>query len=322
MDQPPTQFQRTAEEQEKLNKALLNAPYNVDAQSEIEELIQQGADVNAQGEKGETLLHDIAVGSVWSLLKAFSPSGVLPLENSISYEKDKEIATTLLQAGADSNIIDNDGDTPLDKLLKLYSFEIKHKNTEHINDYVIPIARMLVLYGGRALHVPAYDQELLSLLAQAFPERLLQAIALGFTGQVGEILSVTPNVITDSDGISALAYAAGQGNEKILSLLFKYLAYQKDVTGIEQAIEIVASRLRGVKPDSYEYKKYQNIIKGLIKQLGHAHEQQIVVLLRGAVQQDPDFDIERVPPEILQQIMKEILGSRDISKLLSLSLGK
>ncbi|HVW99662.1 MAG TPA: ankyrin repeat domain-containing protein [Candidatus Babeliaceae bacterium] len=99
------------------------------------------------------------------------------------------------------------------------------------------------------------------------PQPLLQAIALGDIDKVKELIA-QGQVVTDDDGISALVYAAGQGNEQILSLLLSYPAYQYDTQGLEQAIEIVASRLRGLLPETPEYKRYKDIFNYLKKELG------------------------------------------------------
>ncbi|HVX00392.1 MAG TPA: ankyrin repeat domain-containing protein, partial [Candidatus Babeliaceae bacterium] len=159
---------------------------------------------------------------------------------------------------------------------------------------------------------------LLNILPKIFPQPLLQAIALGDVDQVRALLSSgysQGHVVTDEDGISALAYAAGQGNEQILSLLFQYPAYQDDAMGIEQAIEIVTSRLRGLKPDTKDYQKYNHILHGLIEQIKKLHEHKLEVILRGYKQQNPDFSLNQAPIEMLQKIMSQMLGDQDIAKL-------
>ncbi|HVW99771.1 MAG TPA: ankyrin repeat domain-containing protein, partial [Candidatus Babeliaceae bacterium] len=114
-------------------------------------------------------------------------------------------------------------------------------------------------------------EKIIKLFKEVFPHPLIQAIVLDDPTMVQQILSSHPalqskDIVTDDDNISALAYAAGQANENILSLLLAQPAYKYDTKGLEQAIEIVATILN--KRLDFTYAAYQRIFKRLKKQLG------------------------------------------------------
>jgi hypothetical protein len=259
VDQAPAVL--TKEDQQKLNKALSIAIKANDSR-EAEKLVKQGADV---GQIGHALQVDFR------------------------QDEDVQKVALLFWLGVDPNDEREDfrGNDPyLDYVIAYYDLlrtrgpftssgpftakPLSAKSTILFNKRLSRMAdifRLAVLYGGRA-NKRANTQRFLELLAHVFPQRLLQAIALGYTGQVKEILSITPLRITDNQGVSALAYAAGHGNEQIIGYLLQHPVYQYDTQGLEQALDIVASRLRGLKPESPDYERYNAIFDGLKKELG------------------------------------------------------
>jgi hypothetical protein len=295
MDTSKAQPPRSEIEQMALDAELLRWSTILFNPAAVKDLIQKGANVNKKYHLGNTLLTTLT-----SRLSAFSGPN-----NEKDIAKLLEILQILLQAGANPTIGGRLNKTPVDAVLDVW---------HHNYPFLPTFFRLLVLYGGepslksfavQETPTNAYSRALNSV----FPQPLLQAIILRDLGQVKDLLEsgYSHEVIKDSDGVSALAYAAGQGNEAILSLLFKHEAYQYDTRGIEQAIEIVTSKLRGFAPESPDYKKYQHTLKGLQDQLAYVLNQQRDLLLKALVQHDPDFDLSRVPEEILQQIMKGTL---------------
>ncbi|HVX00650.1 MAG TPA: hypothetical protein VHA52_09500, partial [Candidatus Babeliaceae bacterium] len=92
------------------------------------------------------------------------------------------------------------------------------------------------------------------------------------------------------------------GNGKIISLLLRYPAYQQDIQGIEEAIEIVASRLRGLKPGTPEFKKYKAIFEGLTRE----HKEILLKILAGAGRTNEEelAPIQNLPPELQHYIVQ------------------
>jgi ankyrin repeat protein len=157
-----------------------------------------------------------------------------------------------------------------------------------------------------------HDKHLIEKFNQAVPNTLLQAIVLNDPQRVQAFLSKYPaheskDVVKDSEGVSTLAYAAGQGNEQILGLLLAHSAYQYDTTGLEQALEIVASRLRGLEAGSSEYKKYEKIFNDLKRELGTTY---IVLMKQLGGTEYPSGELHHAPwlpgspPEINDYILK------------------
>jgi hypothetical protein len=223
-----------------------------------------------------------------------------------------QIVELLLQGGADPNI-QVKAESFLDELVKNYRLGLsKYDKISRQNTKTFKLA---VLFGGKA-NSQAYSKSFFELLAHAFPQRLLQAIAIGDEKLVREILAVTPTKVADNDGISALVYAAGQGNIPVLSVLLDHPAYSLDTTAIEQALEIVASRLKGLKPESPEYQQYKEIFEGLESHLSETLRKQIQALVDQAVEKNPALTGIDMPEEIQQQIFMEMLGNQDIFKRL------
>ncbi|HVW99661.1 MAG TPA: ankyrin repeat domain-containing protein [Candidatus Babeliaceae bacterium] len=304
----------------------------------VELLIKAGANINLPDKTGKMPLH-WAISSP-SITKILISHGALvnyknqydwptPLKLAVINSNDisMETAIALLHAGADPNATDIvflDAEDPnstnsnpekvrivytlLDIVLLSIQFdEIKYKPAIYEN--FLKKFRLLILYGGRASE-KADAPLFLEMLNEELPQPLIQAIALRARGKVEKLLKENPpktekDIVRDNDGISAIVYAAGQGNEQILSLLLSYPAYQYDTQGLEQAIEIVASRLRGLLPGTPEYKKYKTIFDYLKKQLGTTW-QALINELSGYTSQEGEVHagVLPLPPEINEYILK------------------
>jgi hypothetical protein len=313
----------TKEEQESLNKRLPDSLQNLDV-SLTRNLLEQGADINIlQG--GQTPLHIAVLINSPDLVQFLLAKGANPNSlNSLNFTplyialggssgeaKYSNIAMLLLQAGANPNLENG----------------TEHKTSWeymiNVDSYSPDLFRALLLYGGQS-NKEENKAPLIRRLTRLFPGEsgtLFQAIAFGDQDGVKIFLANNKEIVRDKNGISALAYAAGQGNEIILSLLFKLHSYQQDTTGIEQAIEIVTNRLRGLKPESTEYTKYHHILQGLIRQLKIIHEEQLDLFLKSVKRQDPTLKDATQIAEI-QEMLKQTLGTQDITQLLYGSLGK
>jgi ankyrin repeat protein len=297
----------------------------------ITDLVKRGADLNPTNFDENPLVIALSLGSsprlplIRLLLELGSNVNIVsnspnkrPLIFSLMrfYDDLEELYSLyeLLHAGANINATDVNGNTYIDHLIKmkLFSFE----NAE-------AALRLALLYGGitkNTRDTGVLYRHIQSILggSEEWPAYLLKAVINRDIDFVKELLAhgYGQQVTRDSYGTSALAYAAGQGNEAILSLLFKHEAYQYDTVGIEEAIDIVASRLRGLDPKSQEYKTYQYILKGLGDQLNYARRQQADLLAKGIGQQ-LSFNPDLIPEEMKHQIMYEMLGNKDIVKLIS-----
>jgi ankyrin repeat protein len=161
--------------------------------------------------------------------------------------------------------------------------------------------RQAVLAGGKAI-MQANSPEYLELLTRAFPNRFLQAIARNDESLVEQQLLYqgAPTVVTDSEGNSALAYAAAQGNEKIISLLLRYHIYSKNTDVLQQAIKIVESILNNLAPNSHEHKLYQHIHEALTAHLASLHGAQIEALAQQPIVQQPPLQAPIFPQQTSQ----------------------
>jgi ankyrin repeat protein len=322
--------------QQALNDDLVEIAY-LGTPSEIEAALKVGADINATSSKTYMLTSVSPI--IAAILANRAPIVKLLLERGaqipkrddfsiISSATDPAIVTLLLAAGLN----------PLPNRLSPFSSTLEF-DIAKLQQFDPEILRLRLLYGGnfsdeyyvndlikqdwpnktwreilssyfyKKTAPERWVTEVVDLFKATIPQILIQAIIVGDINKVKKLLTKNKEVVRDNSEISALAYAAGQANKEILSLLCNVPAYQHDSTGIEQAIEVVVSRLRGLEPDTIEYKKYYRIFKSLVKQLSQAQEQQLEVFLRGAVQQNPTLAGVIMPPEILQQIMKEMIGN-------------
>ncbi|HVX00353.1 MAG TPA: hypothetical protein VHA52_07960 [Candidatus Babeliaceae bacterium] len=191
--------------------------------------------------------------------------------------------------------------------------------------------RLAVLYGAKA-HNQANSELLAQLLKLALPQELLQVIALNDQKRVRDILATTPNAITDDNGISALGYAAGQGNTAILNILLNHPAYSHNTTAIEQALEIVANRVKAFSEPAIGYTEredrdrqrmlaqYEEIYNGLKAHLSLALQQQLDEFEKKAAEQlglsEMHEQFGLLPIEIQQMIFKNMLGNKEIFNLL------
>ncbi|HVW99790.1 MAG TPA: ankyrin repeat domain-containing protein, partial [Candidatus Babeliaceae bacterium] len=258
------------EQRDRLDAALIA---KIEEQSnnkqEVEQLILQGANVNARNSDGDTVLSEAIYNGLPEIAKLLIEKGANPNEYTGSFQntfpifsaldkKDIHTLLALLQAGANPNVTEYESEsTPLDYLLGKYGMS---------KEFSISGIKALVLYGG----FPCQYASSFNRLAEGlFPEPLLQAIALKDIGRIKALLSsdYDQGITKDSNGISALVYAAGQGNEQILKLLLSS-SYKYDTPGIEKGFEVVENRLLGLEHDSLEYKQYKVVYKKLIQQHG------------------------------------------------------
>ncbi|HVW99032.1 MAG TPA: ankyrin repeat domain-containing protein, partial [Candidatus Babeliaceae bacterium] len=211
------------------------------------------------------------------------------------------------------------------------------------------IFRLLLLYGApleiykiypnmqRRAQDEADNEKIRKNLSIMLQQPLLQAIVLGDIDQVKALLYSgysQGHVVTDDDGVSALVYAAAQGHEKILSLLFMLPSYQDDFAGLEQAIEIIKHIIPAVQKayekDSKAYSKnvpppykeflknkmsltetqlktFEHIRNGLIKQLKKFHAQQAESLQHWTG--NTPVGIQSLPTELAEHIKQYLLSS-------------
>ncbi|HVX00055.1 MAG TPA: hypothetical protein VHA52_06455 [Candidatus Babeliaceae bacterium] len=214
-------------------------------------------------------------------------------------------------------------------------------------DKIPDLIRLIVLYGGKTYQE---GHQFRKLVPEIFPEPVIQAIVQADAKKLQRLLETTPIKVTDNNGISALVYAAGQGNPAIVSLLLGHQAYSHDTTSIEQALEIVGTILRRLKPSSYKdkaisavtwalggqpwpsYEQYQEIVKLLESHLEKATREQLNTFLRTAYVQNPqlthtlqnpnqplnlqNLNLADMPEEIQQEVFKKLLGNQEIFKRL------
>jgi ankyrin repeat protein len=266
----------TKEEQKKLDTKLREA-VREEKVGVIESLLKQGANPNTGDICGDTLL-------VWSMT-----SGSRRKSGRVRRGR---IAKLLILHGANVNQLSSNK-TPLE-LLQAYTnttypwvptilLLLEHGADPscqgefwlegYYEEGSIALFKLLILYGGKFDKQPEGWPSIESLAKKAFKHPLLQAIATNDTSQVKALLQsgYSHGVVTDEDGISALAYAVGQRSQEIIDLLLSYPAYQRDSKGILRAFEIVKARLRGLKPTSPEYQQYQAIYKQLSNVLIDPH---------------------------------------------------
>jgi ankyrin repeat protein len=227
MEKKPSKL---SEAQIKLNRDLSNSLVRVTSTVQaVIELLKQGADPNYYLEHQLQYLLTLLVEN---------PRGDTEIKDNAGQK-----AVALLLYGADPNIQDFLLRTFVDKLVQLLS------DSRYQRDDTIKIFRNAILFGGKPYMVKGiFKRALDEALALAFPQKLLKAIALQDIKHVKQILANTPVPIVDSDGISALAYAAGQGNLEMVNLFLLHPAYKYDVASIELALEIIEGRLRGLQP--------------------------------------------------------------------------
>ncbi|XP_014231506.1 ankyrin-1-like isoform X1 [Trichogramma pretiosum] len=133
-------------------------------------LLSKGADVNLANEEGSTPLHNVCKGERVSFLKSFLKNaeevnqsvrldardklGNAPLHLALRFNKDPEVPELLLKKGADANLANEEGSTPLHIICKrervsfLKSFL---KNAEEVNQSVRLDARDK--FGNAPLHL-------------------------------------------------------------------------------------------------------------------------------------------------------------------------
>jgi ankyrin repeat protein len=216
------------------------------------------------------------------------------------------------------------------RFLALYGGNMVQSDFERIRDYWLHVSEsMAVEYS--VLDMETRYNELLGTL---FDNALIPAIITNNSDRVKKLSAANKLVIEDKEGvekpiadkagISALAYAAGQGNEEILGLLLAHSAYQYDTTGLERALEIVASRLRDwpdQEDDEYRpsrsYVQYQKIFGDLKRQFLIVSCKNIQDFINQAAEIDPALPrlsgdksgMPNFPQEIYDQIIKQMISS-------------
>jgi ankyrin repeat protein len=227
-----------------LSKSLSDEDVNI-----AELLLMQGADPNVQSEEGCTSLH-------------------YALRATNNQQKYKYVEL-LLKHGA---LVKYDNLNFFEEFIE----KLGALNIDEISSIELAIFKLLARYGG-SFPLPPYPQWLSGSAIETFKklsERVLKgplipAIISNDVERIKELSRTNQLVvkddrgkgkaITDDEGVSALVYAAGQGNYEILMMLLEYPTYQRDLEGLEQALEIIGSRLSGLNETSPEYQNYQNI---------------------------------------------------------------
>ncbi|HVX00333.1 MAG TPA: hypothetical protein VHA52_07860 [Candidatus Babeliaceae bacterium] len=191
------------------------------------------------------------------------------------------------------------------------------------------VFRYFILYGANTDIPEDFSYaDLKHKITKIFSQPILQAIALHDIDKLKSNLATAGNkVMHDDNGISALAYASGQGSEEMVSLLLSYPAYQYDTQGIEQALDVVASILRRSKPenpnDEIEYTKYKKIYDDLKAHLNTTIQEQLDLFAQQAYSQNPgllshslpEYTIADMPIEIQQEIFKHLLNQKSWTAL-------
>jgi ankyrin repeat protein len=212
--------------------------------------------------------------------------GNTPLLSAVdSATNNDDVIKLLLSYGANVNttkpsdsVWDQAGKTILGRLLIHFKNKGATLWTEAASTDSFSLYRLLWQYGATMLENekgdPAnYAQQLktiyrvddlpnvfITVLEKSFPNNpLIPAIIGNNISRVKELLEKSSEVVKDAEGVSALVYAAGQGNYEILMMLLEYPTYRRDLEGLEQALEIIGARLSGLGATSPEYQNYQNI---------------------------------------------------------------
>jgi ankyrin repeat protein len=240
----------------------------------VKYLIEQGARVNVSLEDGSTPLHTAAFGGQREVVNFLLSAGASPNNNAESH--------ILIADGFNHSEIDYNEhvDPVIFRRLLLYGGGIDETFTPSLDRAALEELqqittikrgnfRQLSLYGG-SIH-----QMFESSLDRAIPEKLLQYIAIRDEQKVSVLLNAYPanepkDIVKDADGVSAVAYAAGQHNESILNLLLGQPAYQYNTAGLQQALNVVTSRLHGMRGiDAYLplCTQYETIFNRLNKEL-------------------------------------------------------
>jgi hypothetical protein len=206
---------------------------------DLSELLMQGANVNGVDEQNFTPLSYLLYKLVG---KSLNPA-------------DRAKIMLLLQKGANPNI-------------RTYVDMGAHGNKTAL-DFALDLGdaqliRLLARYGAQDI-IRSNTVKFSNLLQSVFKEPLLRALVGGYPGAIATLVEKN-RAIKDDEGFSALAYAAGQGNEKVLSLLLSRPEYNNP-TLIEQAIKIAHQKLLGFAPESPEYKRYKSIFEALKREL-------------------------------------------------------
>jgi hypothetical protein len=137
-------------------------------------------------------------------------------------------------------------------LIKKDSFELENS----VRDF-----RRAILYGGQAPVGYRDSEGYTGLLMTAFPHPLLQAIVTQNEIDVDSFFIYRdPNkVVKDIEGLTALDYAAGQGNQQILQRLLSQPAYSKQPNIVQQALTIAKTIMGELKPAHCDFNRYQQI---------------------------------------------------------------
>lgn len=111
------------------NEELLYASRNGDI-NEVINLIQTGADVNVKDGRGYTPLHMAAMQDVGQGNINFVTGKTEPPDDK-AIETNFEIAKLLIENGANVNVKDNEGDTPLFHARRHLNFKVASLIVEH-----------------------------------------------------------------------------------------------------------------------------------------------------------------------------------------------
>jgi ankyrin repeat protein len=273
----PDKVPLTKEEQWKILDHPLHQATAEGNIAQAQELLEKGANVNSKDPvTNETPLHIATEVNNLALIKLLLAKGAnvngvdnyhatslfKAFEKQAGKEPRVDVIVLLLEAGADPNIPTKQQETALDGML------------QSPNSLNRSLFRKLILYGAKR-NVRQNADDHLQIAMTALSGELLQALALrniiaSQDRAIQQKLARSKQIEHDQEGVSALAYAAGQGVERVFNLFIEHPFYQHDIKGMIAALNIVNARLRGLKPESAEYKEYGAILKRLCQALLNA----------------------------------------------------